>query len=342
MTTIVKAESPAAFLALVPHLLDYEPRNSLVFVTFAGKQSQAVLRINLPTSTDETVLKRIATQALGTLCKVPGIDAFLPVVYCDDAFGDDAPYRTLVNIVLARVRSMGFEVRGAFCRAADGWASYLDDAIAPGGHPLSELVTPERLPEPAAQLVPIPDAGPVARDAMRAEIRRLRALVDDDDASREFEPLDDVTVFIDDALDWDTEERKQYGALLLMLLQGPPLRDHTMVQWSSSLAFGDRFWEDGPELADRILGHGARPDRDRTDRGIDLLGHLLSLAYEEFRPAPLCMLAWLHWTQGRSNVAGAHVAEARAIDPVYGMAELLESILRSGLLPEWLFESQNR
>jgi hypothetical protein len=49
------------------------------------------------------------------------------------------------------------------------------------------------------------------------------------------------------------------------------------------------------------------------------------------------MLGWLHWALGRSSEASAFVAEAREIDPRYGMAELLERMLTSGTLPEWAF-----
>jgi hypothetical protein len=50
------------------------------------------------------------------------------------------------------------------------------------------------------------------------------------------------------------------------------------------------------------------------------------------------MLGWLNWALGRGSRARRYVNEARAIDPGYGMAELLDSIASSGMLPEWAFD----
>ena len=56
------------------------------------------------------------------------------------------------------------------------------------------------------------------------------------------------------------------------------------------------------------------------------------------RPAPLCVLAWLHWALGRGSVAGILVEQALTIDPDYGFATLLLTMLDAGRLPDWAFE----
>lgn len=70
---------------------------------------------------------------------------------------------------------------------------------------------------------------------------------------------------------------------------------------------------------------------------IRLLARLVALAGKNARPAPLCMLAWLNWALGRGSIGGRYVDAALAIDPDYGMAQVLNAMLGSGLLPEWAF-----
>jgi hypothetical protein len=52
----------------------------------------------------------------------------------------------------------------------------------------------------------------------------------------------------------------------------------------------------------------------------------------------LTMLAWLNWALGLGSTAGLFIEQARAIDPRYGLAELLDSMLHNGMLPEWAFD----
>jgi hypothetical protein len=92
--------------------------------------------------------------------------------------------------------------------------------------------------------------------------------------------------------------------------------------------------ETSPNL---MLGQGPRPDPDRIERGIKLLRTVVSRAEDVERLAPLCMLAWLNWALGRGTRAGHYIDEARAIDPSYGMAELLDTMLSNGMMPEWAF-----
>ena len=52
----------------------------------------------------------------------------------------------------------------------------------------------------------------------------------------------------------------------------------------------------------------------------------------------LASLGWLSWALGRGSVAGEYVRRAREADPEYGFAELLDTMLGNGMLPEWAFD----
>lgn len=92
MSTIVRATSPAEFLALVPHLLGCTPRNSLALVTFAGGRSLGALRIDLPGPDAVSDIENVAATVIGMACKVPRTDAIAAVVYTETKLADaEAP-----------------------------------------------------------------------------------------------------------------------------------------------------------------------------------------------------------------------------------------------------------
>jgi hypothetical protein len=173
------------------------------------------------------------------------------------------------------------------------------------------------------------------------------------------EPLGDVIVLAEAALAWRPDEFEKHAAVFLFALQSPPVRDSVMLQWAFSSSVGRMSLSLGEvdprkmgdlaaerkrgrarcekTLGDLMLGIGPRPNVDRMDGGIRLLRVFVSLVSGPERLAPLCMLAWLNWALGMGSSAGAYIDEARSIDPTYGMAELLDTITRNGMLPEWAF-----
>ena len=362
--TIVKAHTAADFLAFVPHLVGYTPRQSVIFVMFNGKRTCGALRMDLPPSGPPALLKHFTTVALATIAEVPDVQTIVPVVFTEEEFGDDSliPHAALMDVVRRRCRHVGLPLREALCLAADGWASYLDRVTPRGGRPLAEVsesdviaVLPEderasagdHLSE-ASYVPPDEDASRQTTLAMaglraKADIRRTMGA-----SMPELSVLDDVPAFIETALAWSDRELLEHGALLLFALQGPPMRDQTMVQWAAGYATGKHLHAEvenahgdplaiDPALGDIMIGMGPRPDPERMLRGIEILRTLLRSAEGKYRLPVLCMLAWLSWGLGRVSHAAIYVKEARAIDPDYSMAELLDTIVASGRLPEWAF-----
>lgn len=87
----------------------------------------------------------------------------------------------------------------------------------------------------------------------------------------------------------------------------------------------------------RLLHGEARrvPATQRVRRGIALLRRIASLVPLAFVPPLLCIIAWLHWTQGKRTIALAYLHEASAIFPddvlAYGLTWLV-----STKTPVWL------
>jgi hypothetical protein len=369
MSAVVKANSPADILAMLPSLTGFAPRESVVLLAFRGKRSCGAIRYDLPKSNSATVQKRFATTMIGTLCKLRGVDAVVPVICTDAPFGADGapPAAEFARVLGRRVRYSGFELRDLLCQASDGWVSYLDDDPPAGGHSLSDIANsfvhnliPQELrgdpTSPLDQRSRIPNADESHRARFRQELAHCRALAAEldlggDHVPIELEPLNDITQLMEDALGWDSATVDAHDALLLFCWQGPPLRDMTMLQWATHHGIGAMILDESERLRDGrsdrgefdqliaglMLGIGPRPDPERIQRGIDLLRIVVSRADDAERPPLLCMLTWLSWALGHGTEAGRYADEARAIKPGYGMVKVLDTMLSNGMLPEWAF-----
>jgi hypothetical protein len=369
MPVVVKAHTPADLLAMLPSLVGFTPQRSIVLLAFRGKRTCGAIRFDLPTSTSAVVPKGVASFAVGTLCKIPGVDAVVAAIYTDETIGTSGlPHSDLAKVLGRRLEQSGFELRGLLCQASDGWGSYRDSEIPVGGHSLRDIanspvvanIPAESLPDDSETPARVPDAPVADRLRVREALAGYRRLVDNvtedddsDDLPPELAPLTNLVRFAEDALAWDEPVVRANDALLLFALQGPGMRDLTMLQWASSLRTGrvlmdeaDRWRRSGRDMSDAgawespnlMMGIGPRPDPERVERGIRLLLTVVSRAEDAERPALLCMLAWLNWALGRGSRARRYVDEARAIDPDYGMAELLDTMASNGMLPEWAFD----
>lgn len=367
MTVILKANGPADLLAMAPPMVGFLPRNSVVLVAFRGKRTCGAMRFDLPASDDPVIHKRIATTIVGMFCKLPAVDAALVIVYTDDEFGgsDAIPQAAFAEVIGRRLQRSGFELRESICQAADGWASFFDTNVPVGGHPLAQIgeskvaaaIDHQRglFPQLATMIDRVPRAEKSQRSRMAKRLEAYEKVMaglqrnEWESPPSVLDVLEDLPLFAERALSWDAAALDAHGALLVFALQGPPVRDLVMLQWSFGLEVGDRLWEhdqqegafaepDDADLGNLMIGIGPRPDPRRIEGGIALLLELTSRAADAKRPPLLCMLAWLNWALGHGTQAGLHLDEALAIAPSYSMAQLLDSMTRTGIMPEWAFE----
>jgi hypothetical protein len=368
MTTFIKTAEAEDFLALVPHLTGFQPRQSIVLVTFRGIRTCGALRLDLPSpGVPVAARRRAATTMLGMICRIPGADALVPVVYTDDAFaaGQRMPFHALIDTVLSRARYSGFLVRDALCVASDAWGSYLDENCPPGGRslaliaaspatralertglkrPLVDVDAESRLPEADLETRERTARRYTALEAARGSIEVGPALLFDHGFSG------DVVGFADSLLAGGAPVQPHDAALLAFLVQGPALRDEVLVTWAWGVDFGSHVGElnaryhsgenIGGEPGALALGgfDMPRPDRERLDAAIRVLRYCTPRIPRAAQAPLLTMLAWSHWALGSGTLAGRWVAQARALDPGYGLAELLDWMLQGGRLPDWAWE----
>ena len=288
MTTVVTTASAADFLAVVPHLVGFEPQNSVVFVAFHGRRTCGAMRFDLPdvveSGADDSgskLYKRVATTLVGMLSKLPGVDAVVPVVYTAETFADSggAPRAAFARAVVARFEFSGFELRDALCVAADGWGSYFDDKCPPTGRPLADIVGSAILDDvPASELPPLgqierwaalPEVTATERARVARSVRVYSTAIDgrllsaagfpldDDDDDDGDEPADaqsrllaEIPAVLERILDHGAIDIEADAAgFVITLARLPALRDVVMLQWAFDIEVGDNVLDDARRFA---------------------------------------------------------------------------------------------
>lgn len=367
MNTVLHATDSAEFLALVPSLAGFTPRQSIVLLPFQGSRAHGAMRIDLPH--DGVDLDEFVDTAIGLVTHVGGTDAVAVVVYTDEQpqhtpDGSVLPSSVVVDELLALAADLGMHIVDALCITPEGWASYLHED--PVVRPLDEIPAPASIPG-LADVSGDQDAGAALPPVDLAEKERVgRALRELDDllahehlhladhartnpqAIAAATVLDDMPLFFEDLLDSPENVPPFATAALLWCMQRPRFRDVALLQWARDLPFGSRalsaqlaYAQDGaavPEdLGQVLLGQGPRPDADRLKVALTVVRGAAARAPRASRPAPLTAAAWLSWALGRSSHASHYLRLVAEIDPGYSLACLLGNMINAAMLPEWSF-----
>lgn len=366
MHTVIRASGSAEFLALVPHLAGFRPRDSLAVVLFEGSRSLGVMRLDLPHDGD---LASIAATMVGMMCRVEHADAVVLVVYTDATLRQDdgsLAQQELLDALLGRAHACGLWVKDALCVAQDAWGSYVDAALV--DRPLAEIEDRAR----DTPLPPIPAGADqntgTALPRVSSEFRRdtaaaltalkkaIRALTGhhpndltgvDPRALATACALGDVPELFEDALEWGDDLVPADAAAIIWCFARPSLRDIAIAQWCGGLEDGYQAveaqfaWEQGADYPDDVArqfwGSGPRPDVDRLLRALALVRECAALAPRRLRPGLLAAAAWMSWALGRSTHADRYAKKALSIEREHGLSEIVMTMVAAGHLPEWAF-----
>ncbi len=361
MTTITAAHSRTEFLTVVPHLLGFVPRESLVLVPFRRGRSRGALRLDLPP--DDNRIDEIAATMIGLVCRVPEADSCAIVVYA----AGPAPQAGLISRLERRADACGIRIADALWVDGDQWGAYETPDAVPGAPVSGTLPTlgeapafdqfagatlPEVSPERAAavaaslealtstmgRVTSLDSAGPAA--APRLDPRALAALA----------ALDDLPAFTERLLQADAACLGDGEiATLGWVLARPALRDIALIGWIDGVAAGDTAaaaqvaWEQGgeypPAIAMRLWGDGPAPDPERLTRALELVRTVAASVPAAQRPGALSVCAWLAWGLGRSTHAHAYATEALRLDPDHGLSEIVLALVQAAHLPDWAFRA---
>ncbi len=364
MPTVIRASQPAELLSLVPALAGFTPRRSLVLLPFCERFSSGAMRFDLPAAQGD--LPAYAAQAIGMLCRVPGVDAVALIVY-DDQDGTGIPHQNVVTEFLRRFDICGLTLIEALCVTGAVWADYRDDSAR--WHPLPS--PPDSLAVAGIGDVTadqsggaaLPEVSTAARAAVAAAMtevdvafeRQARHPSNREDAARRHplatvavEALDNTSAFFERMLSQHEQISAFDIAALAWCLNRAHLRDVALVQWTRTHARGAHLTSarstrvDGDErapetLSETLLGRGERPDPDRLGHALSLVRHVAASIPDETRVGAFVAAGWLAWALGRSSQASVYLEKAITLDPTHTMATLLQTMIDSGMLPDWAF-----
>lgn len=357
MTTLLRASDSAEFLGLVPALAGFTPKQSIVLVPFHGTRAYGAMRLDHPDDAVEP--EDYASAAVALVAKNAGADAVAVVVYSDDdpcptPDGLVLPLIVQVEELLGCAEDAGLRVVDALCVTPAGWSSYLEDDPE-----LAALPAPDPPGADQHAGTELPAADLVEKERVGRALKDIEALLDRDKHGRlngsenpqaiaAMVMLEDIPEFFELLLESPEEQPPFATAALLWCLHRPLLRDVALVQWATSIDDGVRtleaqltFAEDGSAISDELggvfLGRGPTPDAARLRLALSVARLAAARAPRRLRPAPLTIAAWLSWALGRSTHAEHYLQLVRAIEPEYGLAELLGTMVGAGMLPEWAF-----
>ncbi len=362
MSLSLRTSSAIRLLAALPHQLGYTPRDSVVILPVAGRETRGILRMDLPSPDD---IDAVAGIAVANARRVPDADAAIVVVFTsgDALDAEGVAHGTLVNAIRRRADDEGLAVPGELCVARDGWTSYAD----PDVRPLADI-SGEREPGPEAARsqadgIDVPHSGAADRERVAALIGLLDALPTDPYRRR----LSSARVFTgDDALDADlraldadphgifeeavgdavpTPER---AALWMWILRAPALRDVALTQWAGGAgeARTTLTWQDAwnagtsdvPDFPVRLAGEGPRPEMSRLDRARETVRGLAARAPLTHLPVCFAVCAWLSWALGNSTHAAEYARRALELEPGYTLPGLVHGLTDAGVLPGWAYD----
>jgi hypothetical protein len=321
----VSVDSPAAILAVIPHLLDFTPTGSVVIAGGRGSRHRidVTLRFDLPDPPDHTLSEAIAGQAVSVLTH----QNFTTVVVI--GYGPGELVTPVADALRAAIVGTGLQVRDIL-RVEDGryWSYECTNPgccppegvpFDPGTHPASAilaelsgrqvLASREQL---AASIAPVTGntAEAMRQETTRAERIAARLLAEATRAGDTSRPV------IDRGL-------SAVQAAISVYRDGGSITLASQFAWLalalSSLRVRDDAW--------------ARMDPGHREDHLRLWTDLTRHAQPGYIAAPASLLAFTAWQVGNGALANLALDRAVADDPGYSMAVLLRDTLTAGAPP---------
>lgn len=331
-TSTLKLRTPSDIVDAVPHLVGFQPENSLVCMSLRGprKRLGVVSRADLP---PVRFARQFATETARYLDH-DGAQHVIAVFYPPDEGPKNGRLIALVPALEKALDKRRINLIEVLCVYDGRWWSLLcddDECCPPDGTPIDQRRTSLVAAEMAASgrvvfksraelertLEPL--RGAAARD-MRAELSRVRSDVQRRIAAgQRAEVAAESIAFYDAAVrvrqevaETATSIRSDDAARLIVALDDVLVRDHILT------------WAEG----------------ERAEALQRLLGELAPRAMKGHEAPVLTAYALTCYVQGEGAVAGIAVDRALSADPGYNLARLLDDALlrcvNPAVLRSWL------
>ena len=321
----VRVGSADGILAVVPHLLGFHPRDSLVILGIGGPHARIRLafRYDLPDPPDEELATDIAAHATTVLARQK-LTMAIAVGY-----GSGEVVTPVVEVVAHALLKAGVNVQDVLRVHGGRYWSYLcgdPDCCPPdgvpydlAGHPASAALAAAGLTvradraELASTIAPVTDAAGPMREAVERARERAGALIDVGAAAAGGDPF----LPIADA------GRRSVKQAITRYRRGGALTDDDEIAWL------------GVTLADlRVRDDAwARMDPQFHDAHLRLWIDLVRRLPADCVAPPAALLAFTAWQAGDGALASVAIERALEADPDYSMALLVADALHAGLPP---------
>ena len=322
----VSVGSPAAVLAVVPHLLGFVPARSLIVLGAGPPQGRihVTLRFDLPDPPAAAAASTIAQHAIAVLTSQR--QAMAVVI----GYGPGHLVTPVIDLIRAETKQAGLELRDAL-RVEDGrYWSYLcrePSCCPPEGvrldpaHPAAAAMAAAGLPvlpDRASLAATIAPLGGITRESMRQATSRASSHAQDllNLAARSGRPRERGRLARLEGLSAVADALRVYRG-------GGKFATDDQVAWLSlslaHLAVRDDAW--------------ARMDPDFRDAHTRLWTDVVRRAEPAYLPAPAALLAFTAWQCGNGALANVALDRALDADPGYSMALLLRDTIDAGVPP---------
>jgi Domain of unknown function (DUF4192) len=323
----VRAGSPAALLAIVPHLLGFLPASSLVVIGIEPQKGsvRVTLRYDLPDPADASLAADIAEHAVAVL-KSQRLSAAMVVGY-----GPDALVRPLAVAFKEAARGAGIDLPE--CLRADGgryWSySCGDEGCCPkegvpfsaGSHPVSAAMTTagkQVLADRGALAASIAPVTGADAEGMRWATRRAEQHVVQIIARvRKSTRLGAARYMI------ACEGLAAVGDMIALYRRGGTYSTEYQLAWLTvalkDLRVRDDAW--------------ARMDPEDSNAHRRLWIDVVRRAQPGHVAAPASLLAFVAWQEGNGALANVALDRALADNAGYSMALLLRQVITAGAPP---------
>jgi Domain of unknown function (DUF4192) len=297
--TVVKASSSGQLAELVPNMLGFEPKQSIVVICLNGERMRVGLVMRFDLSDHPHLAPSVAVRI-----EHEAPDWYAVFVYTDEA--DDHgmhPYHGLVDNIASVVAATDVQVALLdTVLVRDGqWSSYLcPDACCHGAVPISDIT---------AEYIGVGGRILASRDELAATLAHDGS-TDFDDS---YTPIDIVSHLV---------------PLCLKRAAGEPLDNADLD--GLVMAICDNVID-----RDRVLCLGVDPELHTLP---DVLAAALRRTPDFGRPQVASTLAFIAYAQGDGATANLAVDIALAIDPEYSLAILVMDTIERQLPPALLQE----
>ena len=318
--------SPAAVLAIVPHLLGFAPAKSLVILGAGQPRGRihVTFRFDLPDPPDPDATAAIAAHAV-TLLNRQELTMAIVIGY-----GPGPLVTPLADAIRDAVTGTDLELRDVLRVDEGRYWSYLcrePSCCPPEGVPFDTTAHPAAATMAASGSAVLSD-----RDALAATIAP-------------------VTGSAAEAMTRETRRAERIAAKLMASTTGTespasqrPVTDEGLTAVQAAIStyreggsiehYGQFAWLALVLTSLRIRDDAwARMDPDHRDAHLRLWTDLTRHAQPGYIAAPACLLAFTAWQGGNGALANLALDRALADNPSYSMAQLLRDVIDAGTPP---------